>query len=67
MPLPAGAFVQAGRIARTATGAASYGDDDRDLLVELAGLVSPLNFSFFFARIVFRPLHSSLQEARRLG
>jgi hypothetical protein len=41
--------------------------DGRDLLVEMAGLISPLNFSFFFARIALRALHGSLQEARRLG
>jgi hypothetical protein len=39
----------------------------RDLHVEQAGFVSPLNLSFFFARIGIRALRGSLQEARQLG
>jgi hypothetical protein len=68
IPLSAGTFVQTDRVAGMVTGTAASRDvGGRDLHVELAGFVSPLNLSFFFARMGIRALRGSLQEARRLG
>jgi hypothetical protein len=69
MPHSTGTFGSADRVAGMHTGPASSGTM-RPVAICLSNgpvLISPLNLSFFFARIGLRALHGSLQEARRLG